>query len=318
MAGETELIERYFRDLGAHRDDVRLGIGDDAAITTVPPGRELVLTTDTLVEGVHFLPGSAAQSIGHRALAVNLSDIAAMAATPVWALLSLTLPAADERWLAAFAAGFGALAREQQVALVGGNLSRGPLAVTVQLAGLLAPGCAVRRSTAVAGDLLCVTGTVGDAAAALAMQLGQLTDNGSQTLRRRFEYPTPRVGLGMRLHGIASACIDLSDGVQADLARLAAASGQQAIIDVDVLPMSDALRAAAGDDAWKYALQGGEDYELGVAVSPENLAALKHVATVTGVNCTKVGSLQPGAGIELRRGGNVMQFSSPTFDHFGR
>jgi thiamine-monophosphate kinase len=316
MTGETELIGRYFVDLGAHRDDVRLGIGDDAAITSVPAGSELLLTTDTLVEGVHFLPGSAAHSVGHRALAVNLSDIAAMAATPAWALLSLTLPAVDESWLAGFADGFGALAREHQIALVGGNLSRGPLAITVQLAGLVQRGRALLRSGGAAGDLLCVTGTAGDAAAALAMQLGSLESRDSAALRHRFEYPTPRVALGQRLYGLASACIDLSDGVLADLTRLAAASGVGAVIDIDALPLSKALAEAAGADAWRYALQGGEDYELGLSVPATRLGALQAAADATGVPCQVVGRLRAGAGMELRRAGNVIQFSSSGFDHF--
>jgi len=318
MTGETELIGRYFVGLGARRDDVRLGIGDDAAITSVPEGSELLLTTDTLVEGVHFLPGSAAHSVGHRALAVNLSDIAAMAATPAWALLSLTLPAVDESWLADFAAGFGALAREHQVALVGGNLSRGPLTITVQLAGLVPRGRAVLRSGAAADDLLCVTGTAGDAAASLAIQLGSLKARDSAALRHRFEYPAPRVALGQRLHGLASACIDLSDGVLADLTRLAAASGVGGVIDIDALPLSAALTEVAGADAWRYALLGGEDYELGLSVPATRFSVLQAAAAATGVPCQVVGRLRAGAGMELRHAGNVIQFSHSGFDHFAR
>jgi thiamine-monophosphate kinase len=318
MDREGALIERFFRDLGAQRDDVTICIGDDAAVTAVPPGYELVLTTDTLVAGVHFLAGAPGRSIGHRALAVNLSDIAAMAAVPAWALLSLTLPEPDESWLAQFAAGFGALAREHRVALVGGNLARGPLSVTVQLVGLVSTGKALRRSTAAAGDVLCVTGSVGDAAAALAMQLGRLADNGDPKLRARFEYPTARVALGARLHGLASACIDLSDGVGIDLGRLASASALRAIIDIERLPISAELAAAAGEAAWQYALQGGEDYELGIAVPSARVPELQQAALAAGVHCQPVGRLVAGSGVELRRANNVMQFSSMGFDHFAR
>src|SRR5271170_2796819 len=160
---ETSLIERYLRAAGAQRSDVTLGIGDDAAILSVPPGSALVATTDTLVAGVHFPPDSPPASIGHRALAVNLSDLAAMGARPAWALLALTLPEAQEAWLQEFSAGLGALAREYEVALVGGDTTRGPLCVTVQLLGLVPPGEALRRSGARAGDALFVSGTPGDA-----------------------------------------------------------------------------------------------------------------------------------------------------------
>jgi len=188
---EAGLIERFFGRLGAARTDVSLGVGDDAALLEVPAGQQLVLTTDALVEGVHFLPGADPRSLGHRALAVNLSDVAAMGATPAWALLSLNLPVIEESWLAQFAAGFDALARQHEVALVGGNMSRGPLSITVQAAGLVARGTALQRSTARAGDLLCVSGTVGDAAAGRTLQ--------SAELRQRFEFPTPRIALGAAL-----------------------------------------------------------------------------------------------------------------------
>ena len=165
MAGEVEttLIERYFRHLGSVRTDVVLGIGDDAALLRAQPGNELAMTTDSLVEGVHFHPGAPPRSLGHRALAVNLSDLAAMGATPCWALLSLSLPAIDEAWLGEFSTGFGLLARSCNVALVGGNLSRGPLNITVQLCGAVPSGTALRRSGARPGHELWVSGTLGDA-----------------------------------------------------------------------------------------------------------------------------------------------------------
>ena len=174
IADESELIERYLRGLGAARADVVLGIGDDAALLRMPPDTELVLTTDALVEGVHFLPGAPARSLGHRSLAVNLSDIAAMGASPAWALLALNLPDADAQWLQPFAAGFGDLARVHGVALVGGNVSRGPLSITVQLAGVAPPGQALRRSGAAGGEGLYVSGTLGDAAAGLKYLRAQL------------------------------------------------------------------------------------------------------------------------------------------------
>src|SRR5579871_3863815 len=172
---ETSLIERFLRGAGAARPDVVLGIGDDAALLSPPPGQQLVVSTDTLVAGVHFPPGSPPASIGHRSLAVNLSDLAAMGARPAWALLALTLPEANEDWLTQFAAGFGALAREHRVALVGGDTTRGPLCVTVEVLGFVPPGTALRRGGAAAGDLLFVSGTPGDAGAGLLIEQRRLS-----------------------------------------------------------------------------------------------------------------------------------------------
>ncbi len=306
---EAGLIERFFGRLGAARTDVSLGVGDDAALLEVPAGQQLVLTTDALVEGVHFLPGADPRSLGHRALAVNLSDVAAMGATPAWALLSLNLPVIEESWLAQFAAGFDALARQHEVALVGGNMSRGPLSITVQAAGLVARGTALQRSTARAGDLLCVSGTVGDAAAGRTLQ--------SAELRQRFEFPTPRIALGAALRGVASACIDVSDGLWADAGRLAAASGLGARLAVEQLPISTALAAAAGDRAWRHALSGGEDYELLFALPQAARARLPELAAVAQCALSVIGELQAQPGLQLLEHGNVMQFSHSGFDHFG-
>jgi thiamine-monophosphate kinase len=315
---ETAIIDRYFRDLGAVRADVRLGIGDDAALVEVPADQQLVLTTDSLVAGVHFLPQAAAQLLGGRALAVNLSDIAAMGARPAWALLSLTLPAVDDEWLAAFASGFGALARAHDVALIGGNLSRGPLNINVQLAGLVPRGRALTRAGARPGDVLCVSGTPGDAALGLALLQGRLRAPEPQAayLRARFESPTPRLALGERLREVASACIDVSDGLYVDAARLAAASSCGLVVDVDALPRSAPLTAVLGDADWRGVLAGGDDYELCFAVPRERLALLPDPASA-GVAWTRIGELRAGGGVELRRGGAVTQFSAAAFDHFG-
>lgn len=315
---ESQLIERYFKDAGAPRADVTLGIGDDAAILQVPVGQELVLTTDALVEDAHFLPGSSARSLGHRSLAVNLSDLAAMGAQPCWALLSLTMPAADADWLEAFVAGFAKLAREQQVALVGGNLTRGPLAITVQLAGLVPAGTALRRSGARAGDLLCVSGTLGDARGGLELQLGRLSAAAepAAALLARFEYPTARVALGSELRAVASACIDISDGLLTDAERLLTASGVGAQLQVGQLPLSAALRQVLGDSAWQHALLGGEDYELCFTVPPARAGQLAQLSQRLGVPCTACGVVRAETGLELLGAAGVMQFSDAAFDHF--
>lgn len=316
--GETEVIEKFFLHLGAVRTDVALGIGDDAALLRPRPDYELVQTTDTLVEQVHFLPDSPPRSLGHRALAINLSDIAAMGASPAWALLSLTLPAIDATWLGEFAAGFGSLARTHNVALVGGNLSCGPLAVTVQLSGQVPVGTALRRSGACAGDEIWVSGTLGDAAQGRGPLGGAGGDEHRAWLRRRGEFPGARVALGEALRGVASACIDLSDGLLADLPRLARASGCGAVIHVDRLPLSAAARAVAGESAWQYALAGGEDYELCFAVPPARTATLAALAARLAVPLTRCGQLRPAPRLELRRDGAVIQFSQSPFDHFAR
>jgi len=247
--GEFELIERYFAAVGATRSDVVLGVGDDAAVLSVPAGHELVACADTLVAGRHFPDGFAAADVGWRSLAVNLSDLAAMGATPAWALLALTLPAVDEDWLEGFVAGFAALASAHAVALVGGDTTRGPLCMTVQALGTVPTGTALRRRGARVGDLLYVTGWPGDAAAGLALLQGRLSGSGADrgALEAKFRRPEPRIAFGARLRGIASACIDVSDGLAADLGHLAAASGVGAVIRARELPLSRALYALAGE-----------------------------------------------------------------------
>jgi thiamine-monophosphate kinase len=315
---ESELIERHFRELGQARPDVLLGIGDDAALLQVPVGAQLALTTDALVEGVHFLPGAPPHSLGHRALAVNLSDIAAMGASPCWALLSLNLPRPDEDWLSEFARGFGALARLHGVALVGGNLSRGALSITVELAGLVPRGQALRRSGGCSGDDLYVSGSIGDAAAGLECLRGRagVPATAAQWLQQRFEYPRPRVALGVALRGIASACIDVSDGLHADALRLLQASGLGARIDVEALPLSDALRVAYGPAAWRTALAGGEDYELCFSAPPARAAGIVDAAAAAGSPVTRIGTLVPGDGIALNSENRLIQFAPAGFDHF--
>jgi len=321
---ESDLIDRFLRHLGAVRTDVLLGIGDDAAILRLAPGFDVVQTTDALVEQVHFLPGSPARSLGHRALAVNLSDLAAMGASPAWALLSLTLPAIDEHWLAEFAAGFGTLAREHGVALVGGNLSRGPLTATVLLSGQVPEGTALRRSGGRAGDEVWVSGTLGDSALGRPRTPGTSGAPGAQEasaadaawLRARHEFPTPRVALGAALRGVASACIDLSDGLLADLPRLAEASGCGAELDIECLPLSAAARRAGGVEAWREALAGGEDYELCFTAPPGRAAEVAAVAERVAVPVRRCGFLRAGSGVELRRGDAVIEFSQLPFDHF--
>jgi thiamine-monophosphate kinase len=316
---EFALIDRYFRACGARRADVLTGVGDDAALLRVPANTDLVAATDTLVAGVHFPPDSPAASIGHRALAVNLSDLAAMGARPAWALLALTMPQVEERWLGEFATGLGDLAHAHEVELVGGDTTRGPLCITVQLLGFAPRGSALKRSGARAGDVLFVSGTPGDAAAGLALAQGRLraATDASLYLRERFELPTPRVALGERLRQFASACIDVSDGLYADAAKLAQASGTGMEIHYETLPVSPALESAVGAErARELALTGGDDYELCFSVAAQNVGALMQELPPQRWGYSRIGVLRAAPGAEVLRDGSVMQFSHSGYQHF--
>ena len=314
---EFGLIERYFRHCGVTREDVRLGVGDDAALLECPPGQHLVAAMDTLVDGVHFPHGAPPASIGYRALAVNLSDLAAMGARAAWALLALTLPEADEAWLSQFTAGFARLARLHRVALVGGDTTRGPLSVTVQVLGHVS-GPAMLRSGGRPGHALFVSGTPGDAAAGLALEQGRWPEShGAQYLRERFLFPTPRMELGERLREYASACIDVSDGLLGDAGKLAAASGCGAQIAYAELPLSGPLlRLAGAERAHELALTGGDDYELCFSVGPRQLERLLAQMPPERWGYTRIGTLREAPGTEVVRDGVAVKLAHSGYDHF--
>jgi thiamine-monophosphate kinase len=317
--GEFELIERFFAGCGARRGDVPLGVGDDAALLKCPPGQDLVAAIDTLVEGVHFPPGSPAASIGHRVLAVNLSDLAAMGATPAWALLALTLPQAQEAWLGELAEGFAALARAHNVQLVGGDTTRGPLCLTVQILGFAPAGSAMRRSGGHPGDRLFLSGTAGDAAAGLLVEQGRLSPPGEVAayLRDRFLFPTPRLALGERLREHASACIDVSDGLLGDAGKLAHASGCGVTIDFEQVPISSALVAAVGEThARELALTGGDDYELCFSVPEERLGPLYRELPPEIWDYRPIGQLTSAPGANVTRQGERIELGAAGYDHF--
>jgi thiamine-monophosphate kinase len=318
---EFALIDRYFRNSGSKRPDVRLGIGDDAALLDSPAGCDLVAAIDTLVDGVHFPHGCPAASVGHRVLAVNLSDLAAMGARPAWALLALTLPHTDESWLSEFAAGFSDLARSHDVALVGGDTTSGPLCATVQILGHVPHARGLLRSGARPGDLVFVSGTPGDAAAGLAVEQGRLQAAAdiATYLRKRFLFPTPRMALGKSLRGYASACIDVSDGLLGDVGKLAHASGCGVELFYKDLPLSEALVEAVGDErARELALTGGDDYELCFTVSPANVAKLRKELPPEHWGYSPIGTVREAPGAVVSSDGNVMEFSHSGYDHFGK
>jgi thiamine-monophosphate kinase len=295
MAAEFDLIARCFAR-APRRADVPLGIGDDAALLTVPPRCELVVAVDTLVAGVHFLADCAPHAIGHKALAVNLSDLAAMGADPAWALLALTTPDLDEAWAAACMAGFEALARRHDVDLVGGDTTRGPLTITVTALGHVPAGQALRRAGARVGDAIYVSGTVGAAGAALAAQVGgaALPDAAAIAAQARLDYPQPRVALGRALRGLAHAAIDVSDGVAADLGHMLTASGVGATLELAALPLGPGVPDTP--QGRLAALVAGDDYELCFAVPPG--AALGALATVHGP-LTRIGTVEAAAGLRV-------------------
>ena len=312
-AGEFDLIARI-RARVATRADVVLGIGDDAALLAPPPGRQLVVTADTLNDGVHFPRGTSPVDIGWKALAVNLSDLASMGAEPAWCTLSLSLPQSDPAWIEGFLDGFLALAGQHGIALVGGDTTRGPLSISVTAMGLVEPGQALRRDGARVGDEVWVTGTLGDAAGGLAL----LDREPVPALRARLDRPTPRVAAGRALAGIATACVDVSDGLLADLGHVCARSHVAARIDVDALPASAALMEVIGE-ADRIALQasGGDDYELCFTAPADAGADIGAVSAQLGLRITRIGRIVAGEGVHPVDA-KSQPWSSPRrgYDHF--
>lgn len=296
MAAEFDLIARIRARASHDRCDVVVGIGDDAAVLDVAAGRQLVVATDTLNIGVHFPQDTAPTDIGWKALAVNLSDLAAMGAEPAWCTLSLSLPEAQADWVDAFLDGFLELAKLHGVALIGGDTTRGPLSVCVTMHGWVATGRALRRDGSKVDDLIWVTGTLGDAAGALA----QWRDGGpvDARLRARLDRPTPRLAIGSALTGVAHACIDISDGLLADLGHVCVASGVGAEICVDTLPWSETLRGSF-DTAMRRELQatGGDDYELCFTAPAESREEIAAMSRESGVPIVRIGRIVEGSGV---------------------
>lgn len=313
--GEFEIIARYFTR-HSQRADVLLGIGDDAAVLDVDAQRRLVVAMDTIVAGVHFPTGTAAADVGYRALAVNLSDLAAMGAEPAWMTLSLSIPHADESWLAGFTAGLFELADLHRVALVGGDTVRGPLVITVQVAGWVEADGWLTRSAAKPGDLLFISGVPGEAAAGLAVVQQHLPSSpASDHLRQRFLRPQPRVELGRRLRTVASAAMDVSDGLLTDLEKICAASGVGAELNLDLLPPSQAMLDLFDAQACvEYALAGGDDYEIIFAVSADRAGLLDRSGG--SVPVTQIGVVRAGSGVHCVRGGRPFRLQRRGYDHF--
>ena len=366
VTGEFDLIARI-RSRVRSRDDVLLGIGDDAALLRVPSNHDLVVSTDTLNVGVHFPHDTAPADIGWKALAVNLSDLAAMGATPAWCTLALSLPDADTDWLDGFLDGFCALADVHDVALIGGDTTRGPLSITITAHGLVPHGTALRRDGAQAGDDIWISGTLGDAAAGLAfLNLSPVgvrgcagespirassnatapcalagaragvrgwaersclvlpvphpsplpEGEGDKQLLMRLNRPTPRIALGIALRGVASACIDISDGLAADLGHVLRASGVGAELELAALPMSAALREFDLAAREAFQLSGGDDYELCFTAPSTQAGRVRAAAAAVDTRVTRIGRIH-GSGLRLRAAdGTLLAADAAGYEHF--
>ncbi len=310
---EFSLIRQFFTRQAVKNSSTRLGIGDDCALLAIPDGYELALTTDTMVENVHFFAGADPEQLGHKLLAVNLSDLAAMGAQPLSVMLALTLPVVDEHWLTAFAKGFLALAERYSVDLIGGDTTSGPLTLTVQAMGLVPRGKALMRSMAKPGDLIFMTGFLGDAGLGLKIKQGYHCNNPDAALMR-FNRPDPRVDAGLALRDIATACIDLSDGLAGDLGHILAQSNAGACLDWEALPLSEAVLAYIQDTGdWLMPLTAGDDYELCFTVSPENTAAFEAACQFA---CKKIGVIESEPGLRLNKSGHIQALQVKAYEHF--
>ncbi len=318
---EFELIRTFFASHPVARDDVVIGIGDDAAVVRVPDGMQAVVTTDTLVAGVHFLPDADPVSVGHKALAVNVSDLAAMGAEPAWFTLNLTLPEVNTAWLQRFCEGMFGLARRYNMQLIGGNTSRGPLAIVINAHGLVPEGQALRRSGAKAGDRIYVTGELGDAGLALLHQLGKLhlPDPDIIAIADRLARPMPCIQGGMALRGIANSAVDISDGLIADLGHILESSHAGARVFLGRVPVSTVYRKYVGQIGWDVALANGDDYELCFTAPQENTASVERLKSELRYTITYIGDVvaEPGLSI-FDNDGKPYEPRAAGHDHFQR
>jgi thiamine-monophosphate kinase len=294
-----------------------IGIGDDAAVLAVPAGKQLVVTTDTLVEGIHFYPQTDAGNLGHKALAVSLSDLASMGAEPAWFFLALTLPGVDTVWIDPFARGMADLAESAGIELAGGDTTSGPLSITVTALGLVETGQALTRAGARDGDLLVVSGTLGGAAFALkTIAAGQVPDT---ACAEELDRPQPRLNLGRHLRGCASSCIDLSDGLLADLGHVLKASGKGAEIELERLPCPESMAVIKEAERLELMTGGGDDYELCFTVPPDRVPELKAIEKEAGTRLTVIGEITGSGELICRTGdGGIFHPARKGYEHFSR
>jgi len=314
---EFDVIARHFTRPAAN---AVLGVGDDCALVGISRGMELAVSMDTMVSGTHFFPDVDPENLGHKSLAVNLSDMAAMGAMPYWAMLALTLPKVDHDWLAAFSKGFFDLADEFEVSLIGGDTTRGPLTLTVTIMGEVPIGAALRRGGAKAGNDIWVSGRIGDAALAVAHRHGKLVLEEAdyhEAVMRLYE-PTPRVALGQALRGLATAAIDVSDGLLADLGHICGLSKVGAVVELASIPLSAIGAKHVGSDAGRNAIvAGGDDYELCFTAHPNSRESIQDLADALGVPLTRIGQVKRGRGVSLNGpDGKPVKIDGRGYDHF--
>ena len=319
MPSEFDIIRRYFSS-GEKRDDVVVGVGDDAAVLAVPENYELVQSMDTLVAGIHFPLETPPEDIACKALAVNLSDMAAMGAEPAWFTLAITLPDDDESWLEAFSESLASMAKEFHVQLVGGDTTNGPLCISITINGFVPAGKALLRKNAQVHDKIYVSGCAGDAALALAAWQRQciLKDETRDYLNARLNRPTPRVALGLLLRDYASACIDISDGLIADLGHITEASQLGARIDFEKIPCSDEFKANLTDETltMPLVLSGGDDYELCFTIAEVNQVTFESVMRKNNFSVTCIGEIESQPGIRCFNHGTLIDIQETGYQHF--
>lgn len=323
MPSEFELIDRHFVSAAAEAADVVLGLGDDCALVQPPAVDELLAnSTDTLVEGVHFLPDISADDLAWRLVSASVSDLAAMGARPLWLSLAITLPDDNEDWLAAFSRGLQAALNAYSITLIGGDTTSGAIRVlTAHVQGAVKPEQALKRNGAQVGDLIFVSGTLGDSRAGLELLLhsaGELA--GSKFLTQRFLRPTARIELGQELARMATAAIDISDGLLADLSHILKASGVGALVHLEQLPLSDSLAALCSvEQSQEWAATGGEDFELCFTVSAERQTEVQALAAELGLALTCIGEISSGNELQVLLQGEVwLPTGAQGFDHFGQ
>ncbi|EGU42903.1 thiamine monophosphate kinase [Vibrio ichthyoenteri ATCC 700023] len=320
MPGEFNLIEKYFVGRQVQREDVLLAAGDDCALVQAPINQAIAISTDTLVAGTHFLTSANPAWVAHKALASNISDLAAMGASPAWVSFALTMPDVDEAWLKPFCDSFFALADHYGIHLIGGDTTKGPLSLTLTVQGFVAADKALRRDGAQVGDRVYVSGDLGDAKAGLDVLLGHADANAccAAELEKRHYLSTPRVALGQALQGIATAAIDISDGLISDLPHILKRSVVGAELHVGDLPISSQLLefTRSQELALQYALTSGEEYELCFTVSPQHFDALESMLVGSNTKVTCVGQIVEQPGLYLTLQGKPLEWQLSGYDHF--
>ncbi len=315
---EFDLINQFFKTSPVQRDDVLLGIGDDCAILSPPPGKSLAVSTDTLISGVHFPESSRAEDIGYKSLAVNLSDLAAMGAEPAWVSLAMSLPEANEKWLCDFMRGFNELAKKYNVALIGGDTTQGALSISVTITGFVDSKESLKRSQAKTGDFIFVTGSIGDAAIGLDIVLNKRQSSASLNYCvQRLNRPQPQVKAGRLLSDFSVAAIDISDGLVADLSHICKASKVGASINIEQLPLSaSTLDFYNQKPDWQTILSGGDDYELCFTCAEKDISEIKKCMKSNDINITCIGKITAGSNVKCYLNNELITLNKIGYNHF--